>query len=1195
MKQRLFKIFSLTVIIAMIFGFAPLQAQAAVPPELFFSEYIEGSSYNKALEIYNPTGAAVDLAAGVYTIQQYSNGGTSASATITLTGTLAAGDVYVVTQGNAVDEIKSVADLIFGTTSLFNGDDAIVLRKNGVVIDAIGQVGFDPGTQWGVDLISTADNTLRRKCGIFVGDPIETDAFDPSIEWLGYANDTFGGLGTHEATCLPKINEFSANTTTSTDVEYVEIHGEPLYDFSTYSVLEIEGDTTTTPGYGVVDEVISLGTTDANGLYLANLANGTLENGTITLLLVNNFTGLLGNDLDTNDDGLFDVTPWDAIVDSVAVNDGGAGDITYGTPALGVAYDGLSFAPGGASRIPDGFDTDAATDWVRNDFDLAGIPTYTGTLVLGEAYNTPGALNAVFVPPPEACGDPYTLISAVQGNGLASPLVGTEVAVEGIVVGDFQNNASVDDGNLNGFHLQSADSDFDADPATSEGVFIYYSSNVLDVVAGDGVRVRGTISEYNGMTEITASQVWACSTGNVVTPTAIDLPADSLTEFEAYEGMLVTFPQDLIISEYFNYDQFGEIVLTSERHMTPTAVYEPGSMEYTDAVQAYLLDKITLDDGRSASNPDPAIHPNGEVFDLDNLFRGGDILTNVTGVVDYSFNLYRIQPTEGADYTPANPRPTAAPEVGGTLKVVSMNTLNYFTTLDDGVNDICGPLADQECRGADTQAEFQRQHAKLVAAILEMDPDVIGLIEVENNATDEPMEILVDGLNDALGEEVYAYVPTGAIGSDAIRAALIYKPATVSMLGDYAILDSTVDARFLDDYNRPLLAQTFQENQSGGIFTVAVNHLKSKGSSCDAIGDPDLGDGAGNCDNTREAAAKAEVDWLATDPTGSGDPDFLIIGDLNSYDKEDPIDAIKAGPDDILGTADDYFDLVFEFQGEDAYSYVFDGQMGYLDFAISGDMVSQVTGTSVWHVNADEPDLIDYDMSYKKDAQDLLYAPDPYRYSDHDPVIIGLDLVYFEAGGPFSVVENGTVALTVPPRKMDLNEGALTYAWDLDGDGIYETPGRTVTFDATGLAAPQSLVVKVQATNSLGYSTFSAVIVNVIYDFRGFLGQVDNQPILNIAIAGNVIPVKFSLNGDKGLDIFAAGTPTVEKVYCPITYDKNVVEKYVTLTDPLLSYNATKDKYKFTWQTDAAWAGTCQLFTIELNDGTTHTALFKFK
>ena len=187
-------------------------------------------------------------------------------------------------------------------------------------------------------------------------------------------------------------------------------------------------------------------------------------------------------------------------------------------------------------------------------------------------------------------------------------------------------------------------------------------------------------------------------------------------------------------------------------------------------------------------------------------------------------------------------------------------------------------------------------------------------------------------------------------------------------------------AAFLDDYNRPVLAQTFQDNATGGIFTVAVNHLKSKGSDCNDVGDPDLGDGAGNCNLTRKAAAEALVDWLATDPTGSGDGDFLIIGDLNSYDKEDPIDVLLAGG---------YTDLIYQFLGEDAYSYVFDGQLGYLDHALAGanvNLLDEVTGVTVWHINADEPDLIDYDMSFKQDAQDALYAPDAYRSSDHDPV-----------------------------------------------------------------------------------------------------------------------------------------------------------------------------------------------------------------
>ena len=162
-----------------------------------------------------------------------------------------------------------------------------------------------------------------------------------------------------------------------------------------------------------------------------------------------------------------------------------------------------------------------------------------------------------------------------------------------------------------------------------------------------------------------------------------------------------------------------------------------------------------------------------------------------------------------------------------------------------------------------------------------------------------------------------------------------------------------------------------------------VNHLKSKGSDCIDLGDPDTGDGSGNCNVTRTRAAEALVDWLRSDPTGSGDDDVLIIGDLNSHAKEDPIDALLAGG---------YTDLLRAFEGEQAYSYVFDGQLGYLDHALaSSGVADEVTGATVWHINADEPAILDYDTTFKKPAQDALYEPDPFRSSDHDPVIVGLD------------------------------------------------------------------------------------------------------------------------------------------------------------------------------------------------------------
>jgi predicted extracellular nuclease len=264
-----------------------------------------------------------------------------------------------------------------------------------------------------------------------------------------------------------------------------------------------------------------------------------------------------------------------------------------------------------------------------------------------------------------------------------------------------------------------------------------------------------------------------------------------------------------------------------------------------------------------------------------------------------------------------------------------------------------------------------------------MEADIVGLLEIENNVNDDAVQDLVAGLNSATAPGTYASVATGAIGGDAIKVALLYRPASVSLVGSHAILDSSVDPRFIDTKNRPTLAQTFIDNATGGVFTVAVNHLKSKGSDCNDVSDPDTGDGSGNCNLTRTTAAEALVDWLADDPTGSSDTDFLIIGDLNSYDKEDPIDALLAGG---------YTDLVHTFRGEDAYSYVFDGQTGYLDYALaSADVLGEVTGTTEWHINADEPDLIDYDTTFKGPNQDAIYAPDAYRSSDHDPVVVGLD------------------------------------------------------------------------------------------------------------------------------------------------------------------------------------------------------------
>jgi predicted extracellular nuclease len=599
------------------------------------------------------------------------------------------------------------------------------------------------------------------------------------------------------------------------------------------------------------------------------------------------------------------------------------------------------------------------------------------------------------------CDDTYTPIYDIQGSGPNAAITGN-VITEGVVVGDFEGTAF-----NSGFYMQDATGDGDA--ATSDGIFVYTGNTNL-VSLGDSVRVTGFARERFNQTTINGSNannaavtlVRNCGAGTVAA-TDVNLPFASATDPERFEGMSVRLPQTLVIAEYFNYDRFGEVVLAlpldgESRPFTGTAIDEPGP-DANARNLANALSRITLDDVNSQQNPTILRHPNGLPFTLDNLFRGGDEVANTVGVLGFDFSLYRVYPTGPADYTASNPRPAAPEDVDGRLVVAAMNTLNFFVTLDTTANDSdggpCGGNANLDCRGADSDqpSEFTRQRDKLLQALVGLDADVLGLNELENTPGVEPLQSIVTGLNALPGAGPYAYIDTGTIGTDAIKVGIIYRPDVVTPVGDFAILNSAVDPRFIDTKSRPALAQTFEEIATGERFTVVVNHLKSKGSACDDVGDPDLGDGQGNCSQTRRAAAEALVDWLATDPTGSGDPDFLIAGDLNSYAKEDTLDEIKQGADDVAGSTDDWTNLIERFIGTYAYSYVFDGMAGYLDHALANATLNgQVTGAAEWHINADEPDVLDYDTSFKPGAQEALYEPNQYRTSDHDPVLVGLDL-----------------------------------------------------------------------------------------------------------------------------------------------------------------------------------------------------------
>ncbi|WP_162824639.1 ExeM/NucH family extracellular endonuclease [Saccharospirillum mangrovi] len=760
-----------------ILALTTVLVSTAAQADLIFSEYIEGSSNNKALELTNTGASAVDLSE--YRIELYSNGNLNVQSGLNLSGTLAASDDYVIANSNAVSAILDVADITSAVTN-FNGNDALVLKHNGVVVDRIGQVGN--ADYYGGEV------TLVRKAGITQGDPQYDTAFDPAEQWDSYPQNTFAYLG------------------------------------------------------------------------------------------------------------------------------------------------------------------DAGTD--NGD---GGDPTLA------------------------QCGDAMTLISAIQGSGSSSPLIGQSVAIEAIVVAELQGSNE-----MSGFFVQEENADADGDASTSEGLFIYASTPMVSV--GDKVVVNGQVDEYFGLTQLNQiAGIEICASGQTLPSAAgLSLPLAELNDLEAVEGMRVSFNQILTVNEVYQLGRYGEFMIGNGRRYIPTEVAAPGAPAIAVA-EANALNALLVEDGISSQNPDPLIFP-APGLSAYNSLRIGDTLPGLTGVLNYGFGAYKVIPTVTPTFLGTNPRtlePTAT--VGANLRLASFNVLNYFN--GDGLGG--GFPTD---RGAETPLELERQQAKLIAALEALDADVIGLMEIENDGFGATSAIaqLTEALNATQipGEE-YDFVAPGVsqIGTDAIAVGLLYRPEVVSPVNMARILDSSNsplddegEPLFIDDLNRPALAQSFEHAASGDRFTVVVNHFKSKGNgNCADFDDCESSDLQGAYNGARTAAAQAMVAWLAGNPTGVADADVLIMGDLNAYSMEDPVQTLADGG---------YHSL--KANGE--YSYVFDGASGNLDHALaSASLAAKVLDVQDWHINTDEPLALDYNTNFKSAGQiESFYAPTPYRSSDHDPVVIDL-------------------------------------------------------------------------------------------------------------------------------------------------------------------------------------------------------------
>ncbi len=759
-----------------------------------------------------------------------------------------------------------------------------------------------------------------------------------------------------------RINEFVFNHSGADDREYVEVLAGPLRDLSDLWLIQIEGDGS---GAGVVDSATQLATANADGLWWTGFLANTFENGTVTLKLVQDFAGSEGQDLDAENDGVLDSTPWAAVIDAVAVSDGGSSDRTYADTVLTRDFDGGVFTVGGASRLPDG-----AGDWVRNDFTRPG--EVSANPVEGVAANTPNAFNAPLdTTPPEP--EPTTIM-AIQGAGHTSPLLGERVTTSGVVTAVAGN----------GFFMQDIEGDDDI--ATSNAIFVFQGGNpVFQPAIGDAVTVEGTVSEFTpggaatrnlSQTQLGGSPVLTVESSGNALPAAVVLGAegrlpptglidddafaafdpvnDPIDFYESLEGMLVTAAAPRAVS---GANRFGEIFTVVDNGAGVDRFADRGALAI--APDNFNPEKLQLQFG--SGNPLNTLEtPQAPV---------GAVFADVTGVMSYAFGNFEVLVTEPVEATfIPDLAETATTIAGGAdqLTIASYNVLNLDPNDADGDRDV-------ELGRFDTLGRH--------IAVNLGSPDIVALQEVQDNSgsaddgvvsADETLQRLVDAIA-AAGGPAYAFVDnpfiedarSGGQPGGNIRTAYLYNPDRVDLVeGSLQTIGTQEGGQPFAGVRLPLIAE-FAFN--GETVTVVNNHFSSKSGSAAILGveqpfelrqdDPTVN---GTVD-ARLAQAQAVKDFV--DALKAEDPDakIAVVGDLNEFEFNPPVELLS----------ESLANLVETLPQEERYSFVFQGNAQVLDHILVSSALAEEAQFEFVRVNVE-------------------YAETPERGSDHDPLVASL-------------------------------------------------------------------------------------------------------------------------------------------------------------------------------------------------------------
>lgn len=721
----------------------------------------------------------------------------------------------------------------------------------------------------------------------------------------------------------------------------------------------------------------------------------------------------------------------------------GTGTITVTDPGSQSATSGTAITPltlqasGGtapytwtATGLPAGLT-------ISSDGTVSGTPTSAGTssvtVTATDSTDATGSATFRF----QVAGDGSTIIpiASIQGtNTDTSPYKGQTVTTEGVVTAVYAT------GGFNGFYLETggaggAKAD-DKTPGASDAVLVYGAESAGQVAIGESVQVTGEVTEFQGETEIQFPTVTKLATPlAAVVPGRIpwsDLATDAAKE--EHEGELIAPQGDFTVSDNYDANFYGSFTLAAgdKPLRQPTDAGTAGSAEAKAAAADNAARMVTLDDGSSSNYSTSASRntPLPWLTTTKAVTVGSKVTFHAPVILEYRFSLWNFQPRQQvtddgsavatfSDLRTGNQRPAT---VGGDIRLATFNVENYFPMTGEdyvakglgsctyytdrqgnriAVNTCTGTDRSSGPRGAADHVNFARQQAKIVTGVNRLGASVVSLEEIENSVKfgeprDTALAGLVDALNAAAGSKVWAYAPSPSADKlpplsqqDVIRTAFIYKPADVALVGPSTVLTGDSGPGQPFSIARQPMAQGFKKAGATDkdAFLAVANHLKSKGAGtplydgdAENTSSPDVNQGAFNATRVRQAQALSA--FASQSAAGLGTDRIFLLGDFNAYTHEDPMQVLYT---------DGYTDLGSTFDPSES-TYSFNGLQGSLDHVLANPAAkAMVTGADVWQINAQESVAYNYSR-YNYNAAQLFDGTDPFAASDHDPVIVGLNL-----------------------------------------------------------------------------------------------------------------------------------------------------------------------------------------------------------